>query len=150
MIFKSTARNWIAVPLTAATLMIGPAMAQETATTPTAPAVVPDAPTVFTPPEGYSLLPDWTTVTADTLQGAEIMGPDGASIGKVSDVELGADGAASGIIADIGGFLGMGTHTVKLGADQISLYRNADGAIIAHSTLTKEALEALPEYTPPG
>lgn len=160
----------IAPPLTALALIFGgPVLAQETPTTPTTPPaatepVMPapatpapgveapavDAPAVFVPPEGYSLLPNWSGITAETLKGATVAGPDGSSIGSISDVEVSADGAANGLIADIGGFLGLGSHTVKLGSDQVSLYQNADGDVIAHSVLTKDALQALPEYTPPG
>lgn len=174
MTMKSITFKSIAPPLTALALMLGgPALAQETPTTPTAPAptepvmpapaapdaapggvmpgaAVTDAPAGFVPPEGYRLLPDWGGITAESLKGATVAGPDGASIGTISDVEISVDGTADGLIADIGGFLGIGSHTVKLGGDQVSLYQNDDGDVIAHSVLTKDALKALPEYNVPG
>ena len=162
MTMKSITFKSIAPPLTALALMLGgPALAQETPTPPATPgagmpgqmmpgAAVTDAPTGFVPPEGYRLLPDWGGITAQSLKGATVAGPDGASIGTISDVEISVDGTADGLIADIGGFLGIGSHTVKLGGDQVSLYQNGDGDVIAHSVLTKDALKALPEYNVPG
>lgn len=156
MTFKLTAPKlapkFVVPSLAAAALALaGPVFAQETTApgTATQPAII-EAPATFVPPEGYSLLPDWSTVTADKLKGADVAGPDGGSIGSVSDVALSADGAATGLIADIGGFLGLGSHRVKLGTEQVTLYRNADGDLIAHSMLSKEALKALPEYTAPN
>lgn len=161
----------IAAVLAATTMLSAPVLAQEATTpapatpdatapvmpeatspaTPEAP-VAPDtaAPATFVPPEGYAPKSDWNGVTAEQVKGTEIFGPDGASIGKVADVEVGADGAVGGAIADIGGFLGIGSHTVKIDTEQLELFANADGALIAQSTLDKDALKAMPEYTPPG
>lgn len=125
----------------------------DTAPVDAAPAVDPAAPADaagFVPPEGYTLATDWAGITADDLNGTDVAGPDGSNIGTISDVEIGTGDVISGVIVDVGGFLGMGTHTVKLGTDQVSLYKNADGDLMAHSTLTEDALKALPEHQPAG
>lgn len=138
----------LAAPAFAQTTTPAAPTAPATTTAPAAPATTtaPAATTGFVAPEGYSLLSDWAAVTADQLKGVDIKGPEGSSIGEISDVELSTDGKVSGLIANIGGFLGMGTHTVKLGLDQVSLYANADKDLVAHSSLTKDALKALPEH----
>ena len=128
------------------------AFAQTTAPAPAAAPATEAAPAVvgFTAPEGYSLLPDWKTVTADQLKGAEVYhAVDGAKVGDISDIVLSADNGVSGVVIDVGGFLGMGVHSVSLGADQISLYSN-EGKIIAATNLDKDALKALPAYEAPA
>ena len=125
------------------------AHAQESATPPAAVTPTP-AVSGFTAPEGYAILPDWKEVTADQLKGAEVYhSADGAKVGDISDIALSAEGGVNGVIIDVGGFLGIGVHTVSLGADQISLYAK-DGDVIAATTLDKEALKALPEYQAPA
>lgn len=100
-------------------------------------------------PEGYVAVPDVAAITAEQMQGIEVKGPEGDTIGEIADVELGADGRASGLIADVGGFLGMGEHRVKLSFDQVAVFSNADGELIAMSDLTEEQLKAMPEYEAP-
>ncbi|GGE02251.1 PRC-barrel domain-containing protein [Gemmobacter megaterium] len=150
------------VLIASALLLSAPAFAQTTETLPTTPPAV-DAPATPTPvvpdatlgagtviaPEGYTAVPDFSTVTAEQVQGIALNGPAGESIGQVADVELGADGAASGLIADVGGFLGFGEHRVKLGFDQVRVFSNADGDMVAVSDLTKDQLKAMPEYVSP-
>lgn len=101
-------------------------------------------------PEGYVAVTDMTMLTADTLKGVDVVDNAGADVGEVSDVELSAEGAVTGIILDIGGFLGMGEHTVKLSLDQITIYADADKDMIVNVPMDKAALEALPEYEAPA
>ena len=156
------------VLIASALLLSAPAFAQTTETLPTTPPAV-DAPATEAPaatptpvvpdatlgagtviaPEGYTAVPDFSTVTAEQVQGIALNGPAGESIGEVADVELGADGAASGLIADVGGFLGFGEHRVKLSFDQVRVFSNADGEMVAVSDLTKDQLKAMPEYVSP-
>lgn len=134
--------------VTAAMMLSAPAFAQGTATDPAAPAVTTAAPVAA--PEGYTPVPDHGSLTADQLIGAALHGPDNADIGKVTDVDLGADGRATGLIADIGGFLGMGSHRVRLGFDHVGVFSNADGRVIAVSSLSEAALKALPAHEKPA
>lgn len=129
-----------------ATLLAAPVLAQGAAT-PTPPAAI-SAPVAA--PEGFAAVPDLASLTADQLIGIALHGPDNADIGKVTDVDLGADGRATGLIADIGGFLGMGSHTVRLGFDAVGVFSNADGRLVAISSLSEDALKALPAYEKPA
>lgn len=110
---------------------------------------MPAATDTFIVPEGYTELTDWTTVTADQLMGATLYSADGSNIGEVSDIELSTDGPVAGIVVDVGGFLGIGVHTVSLGAEEVKLYRDEGGTVIAHTNLTADALQAQPEYVKP-
>ncbi len=111
------------------------------------PAEMPAAAT-FTVPEGYSAVADWTSVTADQLIGATLYAADGSNMGAISDLVLSTDGPVQGVVADVGGFLGMGKHRVNLGHDQVTLYRDEGGTVIAATTLGAEALKALPAWEP--
>ena len=55
------------------------------------------------------------------------------------------DVARSNYIADIGGFLGMGTHTVLLDRDVLNMAMFGDDTVLA-TNYSQEELEALPEF----
>lgn len=112
-----------------------------------APAPMP-ATDAFAVPEGYSEVTDWTAVTADQLIGATLYASDGSNMGSVTDLVLSTEGPVQGIVADVGGFIGIGTHRVNLGHDQVTLYRDEGGTVIAATALDAEALKALPAWEP--
>ncbi|WP_323042255.1 PRC-barrel domain-containing protein [Gemmobacter sp.] len=117
-------------------------------TTATTPGATVGSGTIMAP-EGYTAVPDFAAVTAEELKGVKVNGPEGDNIGEIADIELGADGKATGLIADIGGFLGLGEHRVKLSMEQVSVFKNADGDMVAVSDLTEEQLKAMPKYEAP-
>lgn len=87
------------------------------------------------------------TVTADQLIGADIRSNmDDSQIGSVGDVVLAGDGTVEGIVAQFGGFLGFGRDRVLVGVDDIEIFQDADGNTLVRTSLTQEALEAMPEY----
>ncbi len=104
---------------------------------------------MVTAPEGYVVLSDWSALTAETVTGADLRDASDTGIGSVTDLELGAEGQVTAIIADVGGFLGMGTHTVRLGIEDVAIYHHSDGGLIVYTGLSADALKAMPEYTPP-
>ena len=87
------------------------------------------------------------TVSADQLIGSDIRSNvDDAQIGSVGDVILAADGSVEGIVAQFGGFLGFGRDRVLLGVDDVEIFQDADGRTLVRTSLTREALEAMPDY----
>ena len=81
--------------------------------------------------------------------GTELPG-DWNQIGDVSDVVLSSDGQVMGYIVDIGGFLGLGQHTVLLSPDVANLVDFDDNVLwgddaVFATNYTQEELEALPE-----
>lgn len=80
--------------------------------------------------------------------GDAVVAAETDNVGSVTDVALSTDGRLLGVVADVGGFLGMGTHQVMLGMDDIRIYRQDgwgnDYQVV--SRLTREQLEALPEF----
>jgi sporulation protein YlmC with PRC-barrel domain len=94
---------------------------------------------------------DTTTQNADgsfnasKVVGLAVVNHANDSVGKVSEVLLDSSGKVSGVIVDVGGFLGIGTHPVKLGWNQIKLV-NKDGSLQAVVNMDKNALKQMPEY----
>lgn len=163
--------NKVAYAIAAGIVLAGPLAAQDTATPAveadtTAPAVQPAVEpetaitspaadvgaadsVVVVAPEGY-VLTELSSVTADQLKGVTIYDAEDASVAEIADIEIGADNMVTGVITDVGGFLGMGQHRVLLSTDQISVYKNADDDLRAYVSLTKDQLKALPEYQAPN
>lgn len=97
-------------------------------------------------PEGYRVMTA-DERTADRLMGADVYGPEDDNIATVDDLILDADDAVTEIIMDVGGFLGIGSHTVAISIDSVDvLWSDENGDVRVHIAMTQEELEALPEY----
>ncbi len=97
-------------------------------------------------PAGYEVL-SAEERTADRLLGADVYGREGDSIATVDDLVLGDDGSVTHAVMDVGGFLGMGEHTVALEIDDIDiLWNDEDGNVRVQLPMTQEEMESLPEY----
>jgi len=105
---------------------------------------IPGAPAA--PPEGYVVV-DATVPTVEQLLGATVHDATGDAVGNVDDLTLAQDGAVAELIVDIGGFLGIGAHTVALPAANTEiLWNQADDSVRVHLPMNREQLETLPEY----
>ncbi|WP_340109896.1 PRC-barrel domain-containing protein [Pikeienuella sp. HZG-20] len=85
------------------------------------------------------------TTTEEAMADADAEWED---IGEVDDVVLSKDGGVEAVLVDVGGFLGMGEHTVAVDMDTLRFIQDADDQddVFVVSALTREELEALPEY----
>lgn len=110
----------------------------------TAPAMNSDG--TMTLPEGYSEV-DRATLTAETLTGADVRGPNDASIAEVSDLVLTAEGQVTNVVLDVGGFLGIGARSVAIPMERLTVAQTEGGAVRIWVNMTKEELEVLPEHT---
>ncbi|MGJ5621449.1 PRC-barrel domain-containing protein [Sulfitobacter sp. MF3-043] len=96
--------------------------------------------------DGYQDV-EWTEMTADDLEGARIYGVNDEDVGEIETLIVDDSGKITDVLADIGGFLGMGEHTVKLSFEELQLIRNEDGSDLrVYVDSTEEKLESLPEY----
>ncbi|WP_137109880.1 PRC-barrel domain-containing protein [Rhodobacter sp. SY28-1] len=96
-------------------------------------------------PEGYTAMgPE--ALTAETLTGADVRDASDASIAEVSDLVLSAEGQVTDVVLDVGGFLGMGAKSVAIPMDRLTVAQTEGGAVRVWVDMTKEELEALPEY----
>ena len=112
----------------------------------TAPVVASDG--TMTLPEGYAAI-ERDTLTAELLTGADVRDPSDASIAEVSDLVLTAEGQVTDVVLDVGGFLGIGARAVAIPMDRLTVAQTEGGAVRVWVNMTKEELEALPEYEAP-
>jgi sporulation protein YlmC with PRC-barrel domain len=82
---------------------------------------------------------------ASKVVGLSVVNNANDSIGKVGEVLLDKSGKVAGVVVDVGGFLGIGTHPVKLAWNQIKMV-NQDGSLRAVVNMNKDALKQMPEY----
>jgi sporulation protein YlmC with PRC-barrel domain len=86
-------------------------------------------------------------ITADNLLGANVYDINDENIGSVSDIVMGAEGQAEYAVIDIGGFLGLGTHTVAIGFDEMQVLHDEGWADLrVYVDASQEELENMPEY----
>lgn len=87
-------------------------------------------------------------VLSDSYIGADVVArsPEGVeSVGKVTDLVLGADGKVVGVIVDVGGLLGVGAKPVGLSWTSLSV-EQADGELMLRTSLTRQELEEAPAF----
>jgi hypothetical protein len=96
-------------------------------------------------PEGYTAVgPE--ALTAETLTGADVRDSADASIAEVTDLVLSPEGQVTDVVLDVGGFLGIGAKSVAIPMDRLTVAQTEGGAVRVWVNMTKEELEALPEY----
>jgi len=83
------------------------------------------------------------SLNASEVIGLEVRNPDNQNVGKISEVLLNNKGSTNGVIVDVGGFLGMGTHPVRLKWNEIQLHENGSDDF-ASTSMTKDQLKQLP------
>jgi sporulation protein YlmC with PRC-barrel domain len=89
------------------------------------------------------------TLNASQVIGMKVVNDQNESIGKIGELVMGNNGQVSGVVVDVGGFLGIGTHPVKLGWNQVKMV-NKDGKLQAIVNMDKNALKQMPEYRTNG
>lgn len=80
----------------------------------------------------------------ETLIDAVVYGAADEKIGTVSHVH--GMGAASQVVVDVGGFLGIGAKPVMLPVKDLIFMRDDDGAVHARTRWTRDQVKALPEH----
>ena len=121
-----------------------PAIADGTATDP---AMADTADGTVRSVDGYAAV-DIVGMTTEKLIGARVYGPDDSDVGEVSEVKLDGQGAASQVILDVGGFLGLGEKPVALDLSSLDVMQaTSDGSVRLYTKLTQDELKSLPEAT---
>ncbi|MEW2912965.1 PRC-barrel domain-containing protein [Leisingera sp. JC11] len=104
-------------------------------------ALIPDADGPAMEPLGMN------EVTAQALTGAPAYDAKDEHIGELSQIVVNTNGGVEAVIIDVGGFLGIGEKPVELSMGDIEIMQaENDVRVITH--LTREQLEALPDYRP--
>lgn len=85
-------------------------------------------------------------IAASALIGTKVRNANKDSIGKIDDVYLDKDAKVTDVVISVGGFLGVGSKDVAVKWSDITIGQEDNSAVLTTS-LTKEALMALPDYT---
>lgn len=83
-------------------------------------------------------------LTPAVLEGATIYGPDDHTIGTVSHTH--GSGAATQVVIDVGGFLGIGAKPVSVPASDLDFMRDENGKVHAVTSWTKDELKEMPTH----
>jgi hypothetical protein len=116
------------------------------------PAPLPDVTLDSEPVAEETLAETWTaipveSVMAEELNGAEIRtATDDERVATVGETMAAADGTVQGIVAEFGGFLGFGRERVMLSVEDFEVFKDPDGRVLIRTGLTRDAMEAMPEY----
>ena len=80
-------------------------------------------------------------LSVDQVEDMNVYSATGEEVGEVDEVLMNADGQIVALVADVGGFLGIGAKEVVLQLDQVQL----QGERLTVD-MTKEQLEQLPDW----
>lgn len=134
--------------------MTGSALAQ-TATPAAAPEPTTTTKDVFTPPAGTdantvgAIQPKEGQLLASAFIGESVYESekaDAATVGKVNDLVLGADGQIHAVVVGVGGFLGVGEKDVAVSPDQLKTAVRSDGKTWLVMKASKEELNSAPAF----
>lgn len=91
---------------------------------------------------------EWTALTVEDLQRAEVYDRFDQRVSGISDILLSADGQqVEAVLIDVGGFLGIGARTVAIDMERLDiLYDAQTDDIRVYLDMTEEELEAMPEF----
>lgn len=89
-------------------------------------------------------------IRAEDFIGTTVYGANDERIGEIGDVVLSQDGQVDAVLVDVGGWLGIGEKEVALGMDNLQFMADEDGDLYLYTNLTKEQVEAQPEYDETG
>jgi sporulation protein YlmC with PRC-barrel domain len=85
-------------------------------------------------------------MSASAVIGAKVRNANKETIGKIDDIYVDKDGNIKTLVISVGGFLGVGAKTVAVKWTEITFGRD-DKSVMLTTSLTKEALDAMPDYT---
>ena len=80
---------------------------------------------------------------ASDIVGKSAYDSNGQSIGSINDLLIDSQGQVRAAVVDVGGFLGMGQHTVAIDWDQLKINPSSNRVTVS---MTKDQLKSAPEY----
>ena len=86
-----------------------------------------------------------TGYRASKIIGASVVNDANETVGKVDDIIVGTDKMPY-LVLSVGGFLGVGSKDVAVKWSDITIGQE-DNSVVLTTSLTKDALMALPDYT---
>jgi len=98
------------------------------------------------PVDGLIMMQSDNTVLASSLIGAKVTGADGEGTAEISDVIVKTDGTIDGVVVSVGGFLGLGAHSVAVKWDKIQLQPQPDGKTKLSLSASRDDLKAAAKF----
>lgn len=89
------------------------------------------------------------SINASQLVGLNVENPNGDKVGEIGEVVLDDGGKVEGVVVDVGGFLGIGTHPVLLDWKDVQ-FAGSGNDVKANVAATAENLKAMPVYERAG
>jgi hypothetical protein len=84
-------------------------------------------------------------IRASKLTGTDVKNAVGDKIGDIDEVVIGSNGRPQ-LVLSVGGFLGIGERRVALDWNKVQISRDNSGDLQARLDMTKEQLQAMPEF----
>lgn len=85
-------------------------------------------------------------MAASALIGTKVRNANKESIGKIDEIYLDKDAKVTDVVISVGGFLGVGSKDVAVKWSDITMNQE-DNSLVLTTSLSKDALMALPDYT---
>jgi len=86
-------------------------------------------------------------LTAEEMTGTSVYGENDEHVGEVSELVLTDNGKIDRAVIDVGGFLGMGEHSVAVTLDELEIMRADEGGDLrVYIDASEKALKDQPEY----
>lgn len=86
-------------------------------------------------------------LTTSDIESATVYGREDESIGKITSLKVGTNNQITHAVIDVGGFLGMGAHSVLLPFDQLTVLRETKGSDVrVHLDTSKSKLKSMPHH----
>ena len=85
-------------------------------------------------------------MAASALIGTKVRNANKESIGKIDEIYLDKEAKVTDVVISVGGFLGVGSKDVAVKWSDITVGQE-DNSVVLTTSLTKDALTALPDYT---
>ncbi len=124
------------------------AYAQTAPTQPTSPSPSAPAPAA-TPVDRTVSTGDFNAsgdMGASALLGTKVRNANKESIGKINEIYVDKDAKITVVVVSVGGFLGVGSKDVAVKWSDLTFGQDDTSAVVTTS-LSKDALMALPDYT---
>jgi hypothetical protein len=85
-------------------------------------------------------------MAAGSLIGTKVRNANKESIGKIDEIYMDKDAKITVVVISVGGFLGVGSKDVGVKWSDLT-FGQEDTSVVLTTSLTKDALMALPDYT---
>ena len=84
--------------------------------------------------------------SVDQLLSANVYDVNDDNVGNVQDVMAGSNDELEYVVIDVGGFLGIGAHTVAIGLDEVTILHDGNDSLRLYVDVNEDVLRNMPEY----